>query len=100
MLKRRKWKRWVVIGKLSLQELADVARANNMRIICGFTVGGCVHYQIGLYGTSDQMKQTQKRWIDNGHEVVNRQPSYAFSCDVDKPEADWVDKPDIELREV
>ncbi len=90
-MKRRKWKRWVLMGKLSLRELVDVARDKGMRCICAHKVSMCVHNQIGLYGTSEQMKQTEKWWIDNGHKVVNRQPSYAFSCNVDKPEAEWVD---------
>ena len=90
-MKKRKWKRWVLIGKLSLKELVDVARDEGMRCICGNKVSMCVHNQIGLHGTSEQMKRTEKRWIGNGHKVVNRQPSYAFSCNVDIPEARWVD---------
>ncbi len=91
MMKRRKWKRWVLMGKLSLKELVDVARGEGMKCICGNKVSMCVHNQIGLYGTSQQMKQTEKRWNDNGHKVVNRQPGFAFSCNVNIPESEWVD---------
>ena len=88
----RKWKRWVLMGKLSLTELVDIARSNGMMVICGYKVSMCVHNQIGLYGTSEQMKQTEQTWSENGHEVASRQPSYAFSCDVDISRDKWVDK--------
>lgn len=91
-MRKRKWKRWVLIGKLSLKELADVARENGMRIICGFKVPMCVHNQIGLYGTSAQMKATGRAWAGHGHKITNRQPSYAFSISVDKHKTEWIDK--------
>ncbi len=90
-MQKRKWKRWVLMGKLSLRELVEVARKQGMIIIHGSKVSMCVHNQIGLYGTSAQMKQTERVWIEKGHEVTSRQPSYAFSCNVDIPRDQWVD---------
>ncbi len=89
---KRKWKRWVLMGKLNLNEMVEIARKQGMIIISGSKVSMCVHYQIGLYGTSAQMKQTEGAWIESGHKVTNRQPGYAFSCDVDIPRSGWVDK--------
>ena len=90
-MRKRKWKRWVLIGPLSLRQLAAVARNKGMRVIHASKCSMCVHNQIGLYGTSAQMRQTEKEWACYGHEITNRQPSYAFSCPVDIPEAEWVD---------
>lgn len=90
-MRKHKWKRWVLMGSLSLKELVDVARQKGMRCICAYKISMCVHNQIGLYGTSEQMKLTETQWIGNGHEITNRQPTYAFSCDVDKPQKKWID---------
>ena len=87
----KKWKRWVLLG--DLKKLADIARDNGMRCICGFTVPMFVHSQIGLYGTSAQMRLTEEHWKKVGYEFTNRQPSYAYSIEVDIPKDDWVDKP-------
>ncbi len=91
VMKERKYKRWVLIGKYSLSQLVDIARSYGMVCICAFKVPMCVHNQIGLFGTPDQMSKTQGEWIKAEHKVTNRQPSYAFSMDIDKPRESWVD---------
>lgn len=89
---KRKYKRWVMMGKLGLLELVDVARTNGMRCICGFKVPMCVHNQIGLYGTPEQMRKTEVIWKRAGHKFTSREPSYALSINVDIPQNKWVDK--------
>ena len=86
---KKKWKRWA--GLVNTIELVDIARNNGMRCICGFKVPMYVHSQIGLYGTSKQMRLTEKQWKEKGYDFVNRQPSYAYPINVDKPQKDWVD---------
>ena len=81
-----------MIGRLDLKQLVDIARNTGMRCICAFKYGMFVHNQIGLYGTSSQMKQTEKIWAGKGHKFTNRQPSHAYSCRVDVPETRWIDK--------
>ena len=86
---KKKWKRWLL--NPDLREAADIARQSGMVIICGFTVSMCVHAQFGLYGTSEQMKATEKAWEENDTKFTGREPSYAFSIDVAIPREDWVD---------
>ena len=63
-----------------------------MLVICGFKIPMFAHNQIGLYGTSEQMKATENIWKDSGHKVTGRQPGHAYSINVDKPKKDWIDK--------
>ena len=86
---KKKWKRWAVL--VDTIKLVDIARSNGMCCICGFKAPMFVHSQIGLYGTSEQMRLTEKQWEKNGYDFTSRQPSHAYSIDVDKPQKDWVD---------
>ena len=97
-MSKRKWKRWVLMGKLSLMELVNVARKQGMVCICAFKMSMFVHNQIGLYGTSKQMKATEKTWRSKGHNVTNRKPSYAFSIDLNKPREEWADKQSVKSK--
>ncbi len=89
---KRKWKRWVVAYcKPSLKELVDIARNNGMKCIKAFKMSMFTHFQIGLYGTSDQMRATEKRWLADKVEFTNREPTHAFAINVDIPVQKWVD---------
>lgn len=90
---KRKWKRWVdAFGKYNLTELVDIARKQGMLCIQGFKVSMCVHYQIGLYGTSEQMAATETKWAKAKQEFTNRQPGHAFNININIPREQWVDK--------
>ena len=90
-MSKRKWKRWVLL--VSPTKLLETAKSVGMACISCGTVSMCVHTQIGLYGTSEQIKKLEAIWKEKKYEFVNRQPTYAFDITVNKPREDWAYTP-------
>jgi hypothetical protein len=89
----KRFARWIVIGPLDVLELVNVARKHGMRCIAGFKPGMCAFNEIGLYGTSEQMKSTEADWKKAGCKPLSRQPRAAFGFNLNAPEEAWVDGP-------
>jgi hypothetical protein len=91
---KRKWKRWVGISAyFDLSNLTSVARNEGMKVIVAYKPGFFFFYHIGLYGTSDAMRNTESKWkqMDAEAQIENREPKGCLSIDVNVPRCDWID---------
>jgi hypothetical protein len=55
-----------VFGKLCLGALCAIARRHGMYVIAGYKPSMHVYNEIGLYGTSEQMKAVAEAWTAKG----------------------------------
>ncbi len=79
-------------GKLRLEGLCDVARKHGMKIIAAYKPPMHVCAEIGLYGTKEAMIETEREWINNGHEIKSSRFGGLMGMNLKCPRKDWVDK--------
>lgn len=91
----RRWRRWVMMSlDHDARAIVLVAKRVGMKIICAYRPGLCMWNSMGLYGTSAQMKKTERIWSAMGikpDEIASREPGGAWPCNADIPERDWAD---------
>lgn len=91
MNRKRRWKRWVSVGRADLHRLVWIARKVGMACIGGYKAGFCCWNAVALYGTSEQMRSAEARWRDLGHTIETRQPGGAFGLRTDVPPEEWAE---------
>ena len=88
--RKRKYARYPsCFGKLDCRGIANVAIKHGMEVItCRKTDWHC-HNEVGLYGTSAQMKAVEAEWTSHGNAPKPRGFKGFFPVNLNKPRAEW-----------
>lgn len=102
--KARAYARYVGLGALGTKELADAARTRGMKVIQAYKPGMHFFYELALWGTPDQMRETESVWskaelrhedgsVTTAGRIERRKPKAAFGVNLRLPREKWVDSP-------
>lgn len=88
----RRWAKYpCCFGRLTLVGLVTAARDQGMLCIQALKPDMHVYNEIGLFGTSSQMRATEDIWRSNGHELKPRKFTAFAEVDLGRPRADWAE---------
>ena len=89
--RKRKYARYPsYFGKLDCMGLFNVAEKHGMEVIQCYKIDMHVVAEVGLYGTSSQMKAVEAEWAEHGNTLKRGNRKLAFGVDLNRPREQWV----------
>jgi hypothetical protein len=80
-------------GDLCLGALCSIARRHGMYVITASRPNMHCYNEIGLYGTTEQMKAVTEEWAAHGNVLKPRSFRAVFEINKNIPAANWLDIP-------